>query len=244
MLYFPQSCDSPDILPANPVTSYAGLLTSARWEPERKVLRCAVWGDVDMEVANRVRDVIEGPDSWNACCALQFSFWHELDDADIRVGFVRGIGTWAFMGTQARQSRQNPSMNFGWLSRDTSDTEFERCANHEFGHALGLIHEHQSPRLTIPWDFDKVYEHYARTNGWSPAMTYQQIIRRYSEDEVEQFEGDPDSCMCYLINPGLLTAGSPPIGGNRGLSALDQLRVGDWYGWPDQRRVFLSTVLN
>ena len=36
-------------------------------------------------------------------------------------------------------------MNYGWLEPDTSTREYQRVVRHEFGHALGMIHEHQNP---------------------------------------------------------------------------------------------------
>jgi len=38
-----------------------------------------------------------------------------------------------------------PTMNYGWLKDDTDDVEYRRVVIHEFGHALGAIHEHQNP---------------------------------------------------------------------------------------------------
>jgi len=42
------------------------------------------------------------------------------------------------------------TMNFGWLTPDTEDSEYQRVVLHEFGHALGLLHEHQHPRPRFP----------------------------------------------------------------------------------------------
>ena len=36
-------------------------------------------------------------------------------------------------------------MNYGWLEPDTELREYQRVVRHEFGHALGMIHEHQNP---------------------------------------------------------------------------------------------------
>jgi len=63
-------------------------------------------------------------------------------------------------------------MNFGWFDDNTSDSEFSRTVIHEFGHALGMIHEHQHPLAAIPWDKDKVYTYYAGyPNYWSKVMS-------------------------------------------------------------------------
>ena len=49
-------------------------------------------------------------------------------------------------------------MNYGWFDSETTDDEYRRVVLHEFGHALGLAHEHQSPGVAIPWNEQKVYD--------------------------------------------------------------------------------------
>lgn len=65
--------------------------------------------------------------------------------AMIRISF-KGPGTWAVVGTEARVAL-GATMNFdggrNWLS--VGEREFRRVVQHEFGHALGLYHEHQHP---------------------------------------------------------------------------------------------------
>ncbi len=56
-------------------------------------------------------------------------------------------------------------MNFGWFDDSTPDNEFSRTVIHEFGHALGCVHEHSSPAATIPWNRDAVYAYYLATQG-------------------------------------------------------------------------------
>ncbi len=76
----------------------------------------------------------------------------EDEDADIRVAFQQGNGSWSYLGTVCRQIRvDQPTMNYGWLTPDSTDDELRRVVLHEFGHALGLIHEHQSPNRPISW---------------------------------------------------------------------------------------------
>lgn len=57
-------------------------------------------------------------------------------------------------------------MNFGWFDDNTADYEVARTVYREFGHALGCVHEHQSPIQGIRWDEQKVYEYDAREMGW------------------------------------------------------------------------------
>ena len=49
-----------------------------------------------------------------------------------------GQGSWSYLGTDAtRVPKESFTMNLGFVDRPT--------VLHEFGHSLGLIHEHQSP---------------------------------------------------------------------------------------------------
>ena len=48
-------------------------------------------------------------------------------------------------------------MNYGWLTPESAQDEVRRVVLHEFGHALGLIHEHQNPKGGgIEWNRDAV----------------------------------------------------------------------------------------
>ncbi len=45
-----------------------------------------------------------------------------------------------------RAGKSEPTMNLGWVTNEASTSDKERgTILHEFGHALGLLHEHQSP---------------------------------------------------------------------------------------------------
>ena len=73
--------------------------------------------------------------------------WVESGPAEIRIAFRQGNGSWSHLGTFCRQITDDdePTMNYGWLTPDSDDVELRSVVLHEFGHALGLIHEHQNP---------------------------------------------------------------------------------------------------
>jgi hypothetical protein len=75
-------------------------------------------------------------------------------------------------------------MSYGWLTPSRSTREYQRVVRHEFGHALGMIREHQNPAQSarFPWDKPKVYAYYAQ-QGWSPDDVDFNIFDVYDEDE-------------------------------------------------------------
>ena len=61
-------------------------------------------------------------------------------------------GSWSYIGTDALHiPKESKTMNLGFIDRST--------VMHEFGHALGLIHEHQSPfKGGFGWNKEEVGE--------------------------------------------------------------------------------------
>ncbi len=70
-------------------------------------------------------------------------------------------------------------MNFGWFTDDTTDEEIRRTALREFGHALGLIHEHQQPMANIPGDVPRLYAWYSKNQGWDKAKVDANVFAKY-----------------------------------------------------------------
>ena len=61
-------------------------------------------------------------------------------------------------------------MNFGWIVGGKKEEDIRSVVLHEFGHALGAIHEHLSPMADIPWDRDAVYKDLSGPpNNWDRA---------------------------------------------------------------------------
>ena len=131
---------------------------------------------------------------------LTFTFVSNPSQADIRIDFDERAGAWSYIGTDAtRISKREPTMNLGWLDAQT--------IVHEFGHALGLIHEHQNPRGNpIKWDEEKLYQYFG-ARGWDRKTTYHNIIRPYSVNSTNGSDFDPDSVMLYWFDKNLTKNG-------------------------------------
>lgn len=180
------------------------------------------------EVRRRVEEVAH---RWEEYANVRFRFSRDRG-APIRVGFRRG-GSWSYVGTAALSVPANePTMNLGWLTADSPDDEYDRVVLHEFGHALGCEHEHQSPGVRIPWDRPKVYDYYARL-GWPRAMVDEQVLLAHSPAAMQWSRFDPDSIMLYPVDEAL-TVGSWSVGWNRALSDQDRAFIRAQY--PFERR--------
>ena len=112
-------------------------------------------------------------------------------------------------------------MQLGGLDADGPVTISRRVVLHEFGHAIGCIHEQASPAAAIPWDEEQVYRYYQDRQGWDAEKTYRNVLLRYSARDAVFSGFDPDSIMQYPV-PDFLTRGDFSIGWNNDLSAGDK----------------------
>jgi hypothetical protein len=158
---------------------------------------------------------------WEPYTNINFKFG--APNPQIRI-MLRPGGSSSYIGTDALSPSLvgKPTMFYGWLTPTTADDEYSRVVIHEFGHALGAIHEHQHPESHIPWNKQKVYEYYATTQNppWTHADVDNNIFAVYDRSWLQYGSYDKKSIMHYAI-PKELTDGVFEVGWNRELSDLD-----------------------
>ena len=125
-------------------------------------------------------------ETWEDSANIKFQSVYSPGDADIRIAFEPG-SSWSAVGIAAKAiATDKPTLNLGWLSGKAEPTEADRgIILHEFGHALGLLHEHQSPARGqhIHLDEYEVYNYYTPLLG-SRALVKSQIIDTYNKGTV------------------------------------------------------------
>jgi hypothetical protein len=121
-------------------------------------------------------------------------------------------------------------MNYGWLRDDTDDEEYKRVVLHEFGHALGCIHEHESPKFKRKWNKAAVYKYFSGPpNHWSKADIDSNVLDKYSSKGVAATVFDPKSIMLYAFDAALFSDGLGPTNENKALSTTDVKMIGTMY---------------
>jgi hypothetical protein len=170
----------------------------------------------------RVREQIEKyAHQWEQFANIKFSFGND-PNAEIRITCTPGKGSWSYLGTDALAiSRSKPTMNYGWFTEQTEEKEFSRTTLHEFGHALGFIHEHMSPAGNIPWNRPAAYRYYTSTQGWPKQQVDSQIFGKYAASQTNASAYDPTSIMHYPV-PKELTTDGFEVGWNTALSENDK----------------------
>lgn len=135
-------------------------------------------------------------------------YFDDAEAAEIRIACTQS-GHWSYVGTEcSEQPLGAPTMNFANFSALTDPGTLQRVVLHEFGHALGCVHEFLSPAAGINWNEEAVFAFYAGPpNFWSQEKTRQNVLDQYDESVTARTEFDPDSIMMYPIAPELTRDG-------------------------------------
>jgi hypothetical protein len=146
---------------------------------------------------------------------LNIVFVDDVNESDVRISFNRNSGCWSLLGTDAMDEKDlsKSTMNFAWFDVST--------VMHEFGHMLGMIHEHQNPKgKGIQWNEKAVFKWAGETQQWDAEKTQKNILDKYNKKDINGSDFDPLSIMLYFF-PANLTLNNKGTYQNLRLSGKD-----------------------
>ncbi|MFL1548614.1 M12 family metallopeptidase [Pseudomonas sp. D47] len=190
--------------PSDAVTPHArkkrGVADESKAWPQHSTVKISL-SNMTQEQTSLVKKAIN---EWSPHTNLHFKFI-KGNDGDIRIaGDNIGLGSWSALGTDALHlHRSEPTMSIDFTNPD--DTARAHVL-HEFGHALGLLHEHQHPECSLNIDEQAAYEHFTSQN-FTKDDVGNNILGQFDASEVKTSEYDKDSIMHYPFPASLLNGG-------------------------------------
>lgn len=149
-------------------------------------------------------------------------------------------GSWSYVGKDAQKfalGQNSATMNFGDLDDNSREEVYSRVVTHEFGHAIGCVHEHQAN--PIEWNVPAVIAGCKALYGWNEETTRSQIINKEDFRALVKTDFDPNSIMCYYF-PDSWTADSIAAPTNLNLSSTDKSFIAKIYPFQTRNEGELS----
>lgn len=189
-----------------------------KWWPVGYQFKVGFLGNRTTQQTDLVKSVAA---EWAQSANVKFTF-PETGPYDVRISFNSSGGAWSYVGIDCKNIAQSsPTMNLGWYARD--------AYLHEFGHTLGLLHEHQNPTSPIKWNEAAVIKDLSGPpNNWTEAMIRFNVLNPYPLPNVITTALDKASIMMYPIPLSWTLDGFSSPGGQV-LSSVDKIFINARY---------------
>lgn len=205
--------DSDDMGAARSTTAVGA---KSKWWPTGSVLKVGFQGG-SLSQQNAVKTYAA---KWSESANLTFSY-PATGPYDIRITFNAGGGAWSYVGTDCRMVGQNSqTMNLGWIGVDV--------IQHEFGHALGLLHEQQFPGGVCYNEANVIQDLSGPPNNWSVQQIRFNVLDAHLLENVITGSYDQSSIMHYAI-PARWTCNGVAIPGGKVISPQDMAFIAQRY---------------
>lgn len=246
-----------------PADSQRQLYANRKWEPGRQLKVC-LFGGNDV-VATLIR---QAAGEWNNYGNFKLDFgpaggWYNCLSPQggyfqIRIGFS-SQGYWSAVGndSEMRLDALAPSMNLEGFNRLYSPSTMQAVEvlakarpyhvatiKHEFGHALGLLHELQNPTLNchdeIKWDGPgSAFEYFkGPPNFWTEDQVRRNLgFIQQTDPDFNPGDPDPKSIMMYSLPAKIFKRGNASpcyVGVNFEISEKDKAIVRQIYPAADR----------
>jgi hypothetical protein len=169
----------------------------------------------------------------------EFRVCRDNSNLDIRISFA-GKGYWSFIGTDSilpEVVAKGPSLNVetkGIPFDHLNLKSLEEKILHEFGHALGLLHEHQSPvaNCADQMDWPAIFAYAKKYWGWDEDTVKTNFEQYISEPRLRTTPYDKNSIMHYALAAWMYKSGEDSrcyVTEPRTMSTLDRTTIQSAY---------------